>query len=151
MEDLYKAPLDRDLVRQLKIAFAEVSTAKQKWLVTRFPGCETDKEANELCGVTDGVIRGWKERDITFKAAYNLLKSGLIDWEKHLAYNIISGNALLGALENRKLIEIPWEECSSARIATAKSTAINQALDCTIGKKESYETTVTKMEDLLED
>lgn len=147
----YKVPIDQAKLAQLKAAFEHISWRKQNWLLVRFPGCDTDAETCELVeGVTKDQVQKWKKDDISFKAAYDLLKGGLIDWEKHIARSLEAGNALLGAMENRKLIEKSWEELESARAVSAKSAAINQALDRMVGKKENIEIAVVRMEDLLE-
>jgi hypothetical protein len=130
VEGRLQAPLDKDKLAKLTAAFAELSTRKQSWLLQRFPHSETDVEATERlndASVSARTIQDWKKADVNFMCCYNLLKGGMIDWEKHLAVTLEAGNALVAAMENRKILSRSWESLN-AREASAKSTAINQTL-----------------------
>lgn len=125
-----EVPLDKNKVAKLTAAFAELSSRKQSWLLQRFPHSEKDTEATERLHdpeVNERTVQEWKKTDESFKLCYDLLKGGLIDWEKHLAVTLEAGNALMAAMENRRILARPWESLN-AREASAKSTAINQTL-----------------------
>ena len=145
-----QVPVDRSKLETLMRLFTGLSVAQQDFLITRFPHCNTDKEAVGLlsCGTTDNMVDHWKRSDPDFKRCYDLLASRLIDWAGYLASDIEAGNALLGALENRKLLLRPWEDLG-AREATAKAQAANQALDRIVGKKTTLDVHVVRVEDII--
>lgn len=143
-----KVPLDEHKVAQLSTAFSELSTKKQTWLLQRFPHCDTDAEASKLLNIDVKAPVDWKRDDAQFALCYNLLKSGLIDWERHLAQSLESGNALLAAMENRKLLLKSWDTLN-AREASAKSATINQTLARVLGQKEGIDINVINVADVL--
>ena len=146
-------PIDKTQLDELTRCFRSLTTVQQDFLVTRFPHCETDKEAAGLLhdegrDITADKVDVWKRRDVTFARAYELLSGRIIDWAKYIATDIEAGNALLGALEARKLIRKSWDDLS-AREATAKMQAISQSLDRVVGKKERIEVNALRLIDLL--
>ena len=151
--DRIDVPLDRDKVSKLSAAFAELSTRKQSWLLQRFPHSETDVEATARLSdseVTPRTVQDWKRQDINFLCCYNLLKGGLIDWEKHLAVTIEAGNALMAAMENRAILARPWMSLN-AREASAKGTAINQTLQRVLSTMDTNRTVRKSIEELVPD
>lgn len=143
-----KVPLDEHKVAQLSAAFSELSTKKQTWLLQRFPHCDMDSECSELLGLDKRISTDWKRDDPNFALCYNLLKSGLIDWERHLAQSLEAGNALLAAMENRKLLLKSWDTLN-AREASAKSATINQTLARVLGQKEGFDINIINIADVL--
>jgi len=146
-------PVDKQKLEELARAFAELPHIKQMFLLTRFPGCETDLEAIGLMDakfeMTANKLGGWKRSDALFLHAYELMKSGIVDLEAHLARTIEQGNAILAAMENRKLILTPWSAIKDGRTAAAKSSACNQALDRIVGKRENVALIATKLADVV--
>jgi len=142
-------PVDMSKIERLTRCFIVLSNKKQDWLLTRFPGCDTDKDACEVTKVSQSVLGDWKRKDMDFLGAYNLLASGCVDFAAHLARRIDQGNAVLAAREVRKLVEMDWKaDVDSARLASAKATACNQALERTLGKKVDITGRTVRMEDL---
>lgn len=115
-------------LRELITAFVDLSVLKQSWLITRFPGCDTDKEALEKTELTKSVLDSWKRQDKDFATCYSLMYRGIPGWEKALTKALEEGNALIAALELRKMLQTPWKDTEGARWASAKATMINQAL-----------------------
>jgi len=151
----FVVPIDRSRLERLAKAFSRLSTLKQNFLLTRFPSCETDRDAMSRMKeseweVVESQLANWKKNDMDFRTAYDLMKEGIVDLAAHLARTIEQGNAVLAAMENRKLIMLPWDKVS-ARAATAKSAACNQALDRIVGKKETVKVATVHIDELLDD
>lgn len=146
-------PIDTQQVNQLSRLFAQLSVVKQDFLLTRFPHCDSDEEACRLMvergdRCTTNMTDRWKATDGTFKECYRILSGRLVDWARFLAYDIEAGNALLAAIENRKLLLMPWKDLG-AREATEKGKAGSNALDRIIGRKQQVDARIIKIEDLL--
>jgi len=150
----FVVPIDRTRLETLATSFGKLSTVKQNFLLTRFPSCDTDRDAMERMKeseweVNEAQLANWKRNDPDFKLAYTLMKEGIVDLAAHLARTLEQGNAVLAAMENRKLIMLPWKDIS-ARTSTAKSSACNQALDRIVGKKETVQVASVHIDDLLD-
>lgn len=141
-------PIDPKSLEELQKCFEQLSVAQQDFLITRFPHCDTDKQAAEmLSGMTPAKVDHWKRDDQNFARAYNLLKGRLIDWARHLAQSIEAGNVLLAAAEARKLLLKPWDALN-AREASAKGSIVHQTLDRALGG-EGEQRRITRVEDLI--
>ena len=148
-----EVPVDRAALAELLGLFGHLSRLKQDYLLTRFPHCDSDEEAVGLLvaqgeKITSSMMKGWKSQDTSFRRAYELLSGRLVDWAKYIAMSVEAGNALLGALESRRLIARPWADLS-AREASAKMQAIQASLDRVVGRKQEVDVNVRRIEELV--
>lgn len=148
-----RVPVDPLALQELKDCFAELGQTKQMWLLTRYPFCDTDEEASRR--MVDGgtpislsTVRGWKQRDPAFRRCCDLMAGRLVDWVAHIVMSIEAGNAILGAIEARRLLERSWEDCD-ARTSTAKAQAAQASMDRFVGKKQQLDINVVKLSDLV--
>ena len=162
-------PVDTAAVAEFTGLFAQLTIRQQNWLIIRFLGdCETDEEATRALNrraeakTEDGVAKGtlgdtklvaaetarkWKQNNAVFRRSYDLMASRMVKWAEALVLDIERGNAVLGAIEMRSLLQTPWSELDS-RGKTAKEHAAQSSLDRVVGRK----TTVTgevRVEDLI--
>jgi len=122
--------------------------------LARFPNGGTDAEALEIASrrrdspITAHQLGAWQSHNSDFVRAYDILSTRLVDWQKHLAMSLEAGNAVKAAMENRRLLDMPWEDLDS-RKSTAKAQAAQGALERVVGKHERVDVTVVRIEDLL--
>lgn len=152
-EGKVNVPIDHNALQELLDIFGQLPGVQQDWLLTRFPVAETDEEATELVvrggrTLSHSTVKGWKGKSAEFKRAYDLLSGRLIDWAKHLVMSIEAGNAIIAAMEKRRLLTKPWSELQ-AREATAKMQGIEASLDRTVGRKQEVDVNIIRVEDLI--
>lgn len=96
----------------LREGFRKLRPRQQRFLLERFPACQTDAEALlKLKGeVPARTLSAWKQKDGGFREVYDLMERGLVDVVAHLNVEEMQHASQLALQEAVDLMGQDWSQ-----------------------------------------
>ena len=120
-----------DLRVRLQSSFARLTSKQQEWLLTR-RDYNTDTDCSQALGYSNktGPQANWKRTGVDFREAYGLIINGALEGADALIVEALSNaNGLRALIEERKILDMSWEDVSDAKLGGMKSTAVKEAVN----------------------
>ena len=122
-----------DTSHVLQATFAQLPAQLQEWLLLRRYH-ESDLACSKAMTGQGDWHRNYKSRNLDFRKCYGLLLAlDTSEADKVLVESLVQSNALKSLIEERKILEVPWQTVDGAeiggRLATVKGAAMKAAID----------------------